>query len=62
MVDSYNTVSEVVQGNDRIIKTEFEINLLGHIISDVYNAQLNNSKKVYSKTNVKITAETVNKL
>ena len=62
MIDSYNTVSEVVQGNDRIIKTEFEINLLGHIISDVYNAQLNNSKKVYSKTNVKITAETVNKL
>lgn len=62
MIDNYTTSAEIVQGNDRIVKTEFQINLLGHIVTDTYNAQLVNSKKVYSKTNIKITSETVNKL
>ena len=62
MIDTYTTSAEVVQGSDRIVKTEFQINLLGHIVTDTYNAQLVNTKKVYSKTNIKITSETVNKL
>jgi len=62
MIDTYTTSAEIVQGSDRIVKTEFQINLLGHIVTDTYNAQLVNSKKVYSKTNIKITSETVNKL
>jgi len=62
MIDNYTTSAEIVQGNDRIIKTEFQINLLGHIVTDTYNAQLVNTKKVYSKSNIKITSETVNKL
>jgi hypothetical protein len=50
MIDTYTTSAELVQGNDRIVKTEFNINLLGHIVTDAYNAELVNSKKVYSKS------------
>ena len=62
MIDNYTTSAEIVQGSDRTIKTEFQINLLGHIVTDTYNAQLVNTKKVYSKSNIKITSETVSKL
>lgn len=62
MIDNYTTSAEIVQGNDRIVKTEFQINLLGHIVTDTYNAHLANSKKIYSKSNIKITSETVTKL
>jgi len=62
MIDNFSTSAEVVQGNDRIVKTEFSINLLGHIVSDAYNAELVNSKKIYSKSSVKITSDTVTKL
>ena len=58
MIDTYSTVTEVVQGNERINKTEFTINLLGHIITDTINAQAYNSKKFYSKSAVKFGAET----
>tara|TARA_X000001316_G_C922127_1_gene36965 strand:- start:364 stop:1218 length:855 start_codon:yes stop_codon:yes gene_type:complete len=57
MIDNYNTVTEVVQGNERTNKTEFQINLLGHIITDTINTQAYNSKKLYSKAAVKFTAE-----
>ena len=50
MIDNFTTSAEIVQGNDRIVKTEFQINLLGHIVTDTYNAELVNSKKVYSKS------------
>jgi hypothetical protein len=58
MIDSYTTVTEVVQGNERINKTEFNINLLGHIITDTINAQAYNSKKFYSKSAIKFGTET----
>jgi len=57
MIDSYDTVTEVSQGNERINKTQFQINLLGHIITDTVNAQAYNSKKLYSKASVKFGAE-----
>ena len=62
MIDTFNTVTEVVQGNDRVNKTEFTINLLGHIVTDAINAQAYNSKKVYSKASVKFGAETESNL
>lgn len=62
MIDSYTTSAEIVQGNDRIIKTEFQINLLGHIVSDAFNADIVNSKKTYSKSSIKFTTETVRSL
>lgn len=62
MIDNYATASEVVQGNDRIVKTEFNINLLGYIITDQVNALNFNTSKFSNKTNLKITNETSSKL
>lgn len=61
MIDNYTTVTELAQGSDRINKTEFTINLLGHIITDAINAQAYNTKKLYSKSAIKFGAETLNK-
>jgi hypothetical protein len=62
MIDNYTTSTELVQGNDRIVKTEFQINLLGHIISDSINSLPFNTAKYTDKTNVRITNETTTKL
>jgi hypothetical protein len=61
MIDNYTTATELVQGNDRIVKTEFSIKLLGYIITDTINAINFNPKKMYSKSSIKITSETENK-
>lgn len=61
MIDSFSTTTEVVQGNERINKTEFQINLLGHLITDTINAQAVNSKKLYSKSSIKFNSETESK-
>lgn len=61
-IDTYTTSAEIVQGNDRIIKTEFSIKLLGHIITDAINAHAHNSKKFYSKGELKFGAETESNL
>jgi len=58
MIDNYTTSTELVQGNDRIVKTEFNINLLGHIITDAINALPFNKSKYSDKTTFKITSET----
>lgn len=57
MIDNYTTVTEVVQGNDRMNKTQFSITLLGHIITDAINAHHYNNKKLYSKASIKFGAE-----
>ena len=57
MIDNYSTSSELVQGNDRIVKTEFVINLLGHIITDTINAQPYNNLKIYGKSSIKFKAD-----
>ena len=62
MIDNYTTSTELVQGNDRIVKTEFSINLLGHIITDTVNAQPYNNLKLYGKSSIKFNAETVSRL
>jgi len=62
MIDNFSTSTEVVQGNDRIVKTEFAVNLLGYILTDTVNALPFNTKKYYSKSNLKVTSETTSKL
>ena len=59
MIDTYTTSTEVVQGRERIVKSDFSINLLGHIVTDTVNALAVNSKKYFSKAAVKVTSETV---
>ena len=62
MIDNFSTSTDLVQGNDRIVKTEFNINLLGYILTDTVNALPFNTKKYYSKSNIKVTSETYTKL
>ena len=58
MIDSYTTTTEVTQGQDRTVKTAFEINLMGHIIPDTINASIASMDKFYSKAAVRFTYET----
>jgi len=60
MIDSYSTSTEMVQGQDRTVRTTFTISLLGHIIPDTINAALQGSGKFYSKSKVIFGLETVN--
>ena len=58
MIDSYTTTTEMVQGQDRMIKTNFSINLLGHIVPDSINTSIANMNKLYSKSAINFTFET----
>jgi hypothetical protein len=60
MIDNYTTTTEMSQGNDRTVKTNFNITLLGHIVPDTINTALQGSSKFYSKSKVSFGLETVN--
>lgn len=62
MIDNFSTSTDVVQGNDRIVRTEFTVNLLGYILTDTVNALPFNTKKYYSKSSLKVTSETSTEL
>ena len=59
MIDSYATATEMNQGEDRTVKTNFTLNLLGHIVPDSINAAIQGSGKFYSKGRVSFGVETV---
>ena len=52
MIDDFNMVTELNQGSDRTVKTEFNINLLGHIIPNTINTLPQGSLKFYDKSAV----------
>jgi len=52
MIDSFNTVVEVVDGRDRAVKSTFDIKLNGYLISDVIQKDLNAIKKIPTVTKV----------
>lgn len=58
MIDNFTTATELNQGQDRKVRTEFQINMLGHIVSDSINAQLNGLNKFYSKSAISFKIET----
>ena len=58
MIDNYTTMTELNQGQDRKVKTEFSINMLGHIVPDAINTQLNGQNKFYSTSRVNFKFET----
>ena len=59
MIDNYTTVTEMNQGQDRVVKTNFNISLLGHIVPDSINTALQGSGKFYSKSKLSFGLETV---
>lgn len=58
MIDTYTTTTEMNQGEDRTIKTSFNINMMGHVVPDTINASIGNMNKFYSKSSVKFGIET----
>ena len=58
MIDSYTTTTEVNQGQDRTVKTNFEIKMMGHIVPDSINTSIANMNKFYSKSSIKFGLET----
>jgi len=58
MIDSYTTTTEVNQGQDRTVKTSFQINMMGHIVPDSINTSIANMNKFYSKSAIKFGIET----
>jgi hypothetical protein len=59
MINNYTTSTEIAQGSDRTVKTEFQINLLGHIVPDSFNTLPQGVSKYFSKSSVVFGVETV---
>ena len=62
MIDNYTTSTEMAQGQDRTVKTSFEIKMMGHIVPDSINTSIANMNKFYSKSSVKFVKSTSNSL
>jgi hypothetical protein len=58
-VNSFSTAAEITAGQDRLVKSNFDINLRGYIVPDVMQKDLNAIKKLNSKSKITITTETV---
>jgi len=59
MIDSYTTATELSQGQDRTVKTNFNISLLGHIVPESINTALQGNMKFFSKGRVNFGLEMV---
>jgi len=61
-IDNYTTVTELTQGQDRTVRTTFQIKLAGYIISDAINTNVGNPNKFFSKAALKFGIETAGTL
>jgi hypothetical protein len=59
MIDNYSTSTTLNQGEDRTVKTEFSINLLGHIVPNSINTLPQGSSKFFNKAAVLFGMEVV---
>ena len=57
-IDDYTTVTELVQGGDRTVKTNFTIKIGGYIVPDTINTAVANPNKFYSKAALNFKIET----
>lgn len=57
-IDNYTTSTELVEGNDRVVKTTFQIKLAGYIVADTINTSVANPRKFFSKAAVIFKVET----
>lgn len=57
-IDSYSTATELVDGQDRTVKTSFDIKMAGYIVNDQINASVANPRKFFSKAAVVFKMET----
>ena len=59
MIDSFTPSIEISEKEDRISKTDFEIKLLGYIIPEGIQAQLQNFKRIYSKSRISFDVQAI---
>lgn len=59
MIDDYQTITELVQGQDRSVKTNFQIKLLGHVVPNAENTLPQGNAKFFNKASVLFGVETV---
>ena len=57
-IDSFNTVNEIAKGEDRSVRSTFDINMYGYIIPDAIQKDLSSIKKYNSKSKVIFSMET----
>jgi hypothetical protein len=57
-IDNYTTTTELVEGNDRTVKTTFQIKMAGYIVADTVNTSVANPRKFFSKSAVTFKIET----
>ena len=57
-IDNYTTSTELVEGNDRTVKTTFQIKMAGYVVSDAINTSIANPRKFFSKSAVSFKIET----
>jgi hypothetical protein len=56
-IDNYTTTTELVDGNDRTVKTTFQIKMAGYIVPDTINTSVANPRKFFSKAAVSFKME-----
>ncbi len=57
-IDSYATNVTINQGQERVVKSDFNIKMYGYIIPEVINKELNSIKKFNNKTKINFSVET----
>ena len=57
-IDSFNTVNEIAKGEDRSVRSTFNINMYGYIIPDAIQKELSSIKKYNSKSKIIFSLET----
>lgn len=57
-IDSFNTITELQNTEERLVRSTFEIKVYGYIVPDVLQKDLNSIKKFSSKSKIIINLET----
>ena len=60
-IDTYNNTTEIQQGDNRIVKTNFGLTIQGYLVPDSLNKKLasENMQKTYTKSQVLFNSEIV---
>ena len=61
-IDTFTDNSTINQGEERLIKTTFNIKMYGYIIPSVINKELVSTKKFFSKSKVTFSTEAVSNI
>jgi len=57
-IDTYSTVTELADRQDRTVRTTFQIKIAGYVVSDQINTSIANPNKFYSKAALSFNLET----